>query len=1021
MIKKFFKILISPVTMIVLLVIGATAMGIATFIENDFGAAQAREVVYNSRWFEFLMLLFSINLAGNIFRHKLYQPQKFSIFLFHIAFIVILLGAAFTRYIGFEGVMHIREGRSTSFISLQQKGLTLNITDGKNANSYNFNIKKLLKQSGFNVPLSLNGKTYNLKLTQIIENAFEQVMPDPNGKPIITFMLASNRFRGSTYVMQGETKQFGNYTISFDNHAPNSDINFTYKDGKFLIQSRAKMQVGGMMSEAVVYDSSTWLPVYTRRLYSTLNANIVVQDTNAKAAIKPVSRNNNTMSNQTAYVFELSDENSNKTFTVWSHSQNLEQIATAKIGNTTLTATIGKIKKQLPFSIQLDDFVVQRYPGSNSPSSFSSYVQVLKDGQEPKPFHIYMNNILKAEGYRFYQSSYDNDEKGSILSVNYDALGTTTTYIGYLLLFLGIVWSMVSKNTFLRNTHIPKIVLLGVLLTATIDKTSAANASNLHATNIKHAEKFGQLMVQDPKGRTKPIFTFTSDVIRKIARKDQIQGLTPIQVFLEMNMNPQEWMDIPIIKVSNKDLQRELGLKNNYAAYSNLIVPDKGYRLRYMVESVYNKAPAARNKYDKEIMKVDERLNIVHSIFNGYYLKIFPLRDTTTNHWFTATDAANLAINKEDSVFFAHIIPAYYQQLKQAKSTGNYKLANELLEGIFNYQQTVANYELPDKGKIKMEIAYNKINVFKKLFMYYAFWGVLFLFVLIGGIISGKAIPKWLRYSLVGFIFVGFLAHTLSLVIRWYISGHAPMSNGYESLIFISWVTMLAGFIFSRQSLMALSATSVLAGFSLMVANLSFMDPEITNLVPVLKSYWLTIHVSVITGSYGFLGLGALLGIINQILYIFRNKNNQSRIDETLEILTKINHRTLILGLYFVTIGTFLGAVWANESWGRYWGWDPKETWSLITMIIYTLVTHLRMVKGLRGQFAFNMASVYAFFSVLMTYFGVNYYLTGLHSYAAGDPIPIPTFVYVSIATLIIISALAWNKTKLETSASNDK
>jgi cytochrome c-type biogenesis protein CcsB len=193
-----------------------------------------------------------------------------------------------------------------------------------------------------------------------------------------------------------------------------------------------------------------------------------------------------------------------------------------------------------------------------------------------------------------------------------------------------------------------------------------------------------------------------------------------------------------------------------------------------------------------------------------------------------------------------------------------------------------------------------------------------------------------------------------------------------------------------------------------MVANLSFMDPQITNLVPVLKSYWLTLHVSVITGSYGFLGLGAILGIINQILFIVKTRKNEARITESILNLTAINQKSLILCIVFLTIGTFLGAVWANESWGRYWGWDPKETWSLITIIVYTIVTHARIVPGMKGIFTFNVMSVYAFFSVLMTYFGVNYYLSGLHSYAGGDPVPVPTFVYISVAVLVLLTVTAW-------------
>jgi len=236
------------------------------------------------------------------------------------------------------------------------------------------------------------------------------------------------------------------------------------------------------------------------------------------------------------------------------------------------------------------------------------------------------------------------------------------------------------------------------------------------------------------------------------------------------------------------------------------------------------------------------------------------------------------------------------------------------------------------------------------------------------------------------------------------------MSNGYESMIFISWVTLLAGFIFSRRSAFTLPATAVLAGLTLLVAHMSFMDPEITSLVPVLQSYWLTLHVSVITGSYGFLGLGAILGIINLMLISLSNSGNRERISETVDELTVINFKTLTLGLYFLTIGTFLGAIWANESWGRYWGWDPKETWSLITIIVYTFITHSRQIPGMKDIFTFNLMSLFGFSSVLMTYFGVNYYLSGLHSYAGGDPVPVPAFVYIVVLILAGLSVTAYIK-----------
>jgi cytochrome c-type biogenesis protein CcsB len=261
-------------------------------------------------------------------------------------------------------------------------------------------------------------------------------------------------------------------------------------------------------------------------------------------------------------------------------------------------------------------------------------------------------------------------------------------------------------------------------------------------------------------------------------------------------------------------------------------------------------------------------------------------------------------------------------------------------------------------------------------------------------------------------LFAGFLAHTTGFLLRWYISGHAPLSNGYESMVFISWVTMLAGFIFHKRSPFTLPATAVFSAMTLLVAHMSFMDPEITNLVPVLRSYWLTLHVSVITSSYAFLGLGAVLGIIIMILLSVSNENNIKSTGNTIESLTVINYKTLTVGLYLLTTGTFLGAIWANESWGRYWGWDPKETWSLITIVVYSFVTHSRMIPSLRNIYAFNLMSLIAISSVLMTYFGVNYYLSGLHSYAGGDPVTVPVFVYVAVIVLAGLSAVANMKYK---------
>jgi cytochrome c-type biogenesis protein CcsB len=256
-------------------------------------------------------------------------------------------------------------------------------------------------------------------------------------------------------------------------------------------------------------------------------------------------------------------------------------------------------------------------------------------------------------------------------------------------------------------------------------------------------------------------------------------------------------------------------------------------------------------------------------------------------------------------------------------------------------------------------------------------------------------------------IAVAFLFHTFGLALRWYISGHAPWSNGYEALIFIAWAAILAGLIFSRKSGITISSTAILAALILQTAQLSWMDPQVTNLTPVLNSYWLVIHVAVITASYGFLGLGALLAVINLLLMTFETTKNSQQLESQINKLSRIIEMTLIAGLYLLAIGTFLGGVWANESWGRYWGWDPKETWALVTVIVYAFILHMRLVPQLKGRLLFNIMSLLGFASIIMTYFGVNYYLSGLHSYAKGDPLPVPPVVYYSVAVVVILSVVA--------------
>jgi cytochrome c-type biogenesis protein CcsB len=396
-------------------------------------------------------------------------------------------------------------------------------------------------------------------------------------------------------------------------------------------------------------------------------------------------------------------------------------------------------------------------------------------------------------------------------------------------------------------------------------------------------------------------------------------------------------------------------------------------------------------------------------VLNKDLLNIFPLRNDPNHKWYNPNNAKEV-FKGADSTFVFNVYRLYYQDLFSSIATNDWSKADSSLKFIKLYQEKAAADILISDSKRDAEIFYNKSAIFRHLFEFYFIAGLIFLILLFVKLLFEKIRVKYLIYTFVSLIIIAFGFQTFALGLRWYISGHAPWSNGYESMIYISWASMLSGLIFARTSKIALAATTVLSGMILLVAHLSWMDPEITNLVPVLQSYWLTIHVAVITASYGFLALAALLGFINLLIMSLQNTSNKERLDIKILQLTYINEMALIAGLFLLSVGTFLGGVWANESWGRYWGWDSKETWALITMLVYAFVLHLRFIPKLKSIYIFNLLSLISYGTVLMTYFGVNYYLSGLHSYAKGDPVPIPMFVYYTLTVVFLLAVFAFNR-----------
>ena len=482
-------------------------------------------------------------------------------------------------------------------------------------------------------------------------------------------------------------------------------------------------------------------------------------------------------------------------------------------------------------------------------------------------------------------------------------------------------------------------------------------------------------------------------------------------------IRPDAWREIKMISTSNKEVNKFLGLPEDtkYASFSEFFQSPadmQGYKLAQYAEESSRKAPKDRNQFDKAVLSVDERVNVAFMVYTGSIIKIWPKPNDVNQKWVDTIEALQ-TFDQESAGKVKDAAVIYFSSIDDAIKTGNWKKANAALDGVKSFQKFYGAAVYPDKNKIRLEILYNHSNIFELLWPLYFLIGFVLLSFSFVKILKPSFNLKIMSKSAMFLLIAFFIAHTLGLAVRWYISGHAPWSNGFESMVYIAWATVLAGFIFSRHSPITLASTSILAGLILFVAHLSWMDPKVTNLVPVLQSYWLDIHVSMITASYGFLGLGALLGFITVLLFALRNSKNAERINSSILELNAINEMSLLIGLAMLTVGNFLGGVWANESWGRYWGWDPKETWALVTILVYAVVVHIRFIKALYTPFSYSVISLLAFTSVLMTYFGVNYYLAGMHSYAKGDPVPIPDFVPISYFIVFALIAIAFRNRKI--------
>jgi cytochrome c-type biogenesis protein CcsB len=1038
--KKIVGIIGSMQTMAIMMLIFAVSVGYATFIENDYGTPTAQAVVYKAGWFEVLLILLAINLVINIFRFKMIQQKKILILLFHVSFLVILFGAAITRFYGFEGMMHIREGQSSNVLTSSDTYLKAVFTDSEGKKSQykqQFLLSKM-SENRFDKTVALaDAKAVDIKLLEYIPNATYSIKEDPNGQPIINLMVTNGSQGEPVQLMQGSYFESDSVVLDFGSkesfHKPVVSF-FIENDTLYMDHPMALQYLKMDDKSSGELNATNKAEVAKRTLFTAGTTNFVVRDFYPKAIRTLVSSESKKgpmmrASSSDALRFEVTYNGESRESIVFGQNGVVGEAQNLHFKDLDMSLAYGAEYIKLPFALKLVDFDLTRYPGSNSPASYASDV-ILQDKEEglEEPFRIYMNHVLDHRGYRFFQSSYDQDEKGTVLSVNNDP-GTLPTYIGYIMLAIGLFGSLFAKGRFSRLMKVAhdaseaqKVAGAVVLLLGLMYAPTAHAAENPLVTEIKkfdkhHADNFGKLMIQDSAGRMKPIDTLSTEIMHKMNRNSSVLGLDANQIILGMMTRPEAWREIKLIRTSHKDVNALLGIgeSDKTAAFSQFFeFPDEmaGYKLTEAVDEAIRKAPGKRDKFDKAVLQVDERVNVAYMVFSGALLRMWPVPNDANNKWLDTMGALQ-GMQGADAYKIRELAVNYFTAVDTGLETGSWSDADSALDKISEYQHTVGAAVYPEDAKVALEIWYNHANIFERLWPLYFLVGFTLLVLSFVKIIKPRF--KLTFFTRVSFsLLVLFLIfHTIGLAIRWYISGHAPWSNGYESMVYIGWATVLAGFIFSKRSPITLAATSILTGLILFVAHLNWMDPQVTNLVPVLQSYWLSIHVSMITASYGFLGLGALLGFITLILFILKNSGNERQISLSIKELNAINEMSLMIGLAMLTVGNFLGGVWANESWGRYWGWDPKETWALVTILVYAVVIHLRFIKSLYTPYLYSVISLVAFTSVLMTYFGVNYYLAGMHSYAKGDPVPIPDFVPVTYAVVFIIIALAYRKRKL--------
>ncbi|MBQ9203313.1 MAG: cytochrome c biogenesis protein CcsA [Prevotella sp.] len=620
--------------------------------------------------------------------------------------------------------------------------------------------------------------------------------------------------------------------------------------------------------------------------------------------------------------------------------------------------------RQLPFTLRLKEFRVVNYPGTDAPLDYQSIVGVTRAATHTTEVMVSMNHIGSVDGYRLFQSSYDTDGQGVTLGVCYDPYGIAVTYIGYLLLLVGIVATLLSRQTQMRTLYraATRPLVVAVLLSAAV----SSHAAELQTVDKDIASRLGRVSVLY-NNRICPLNTVAVDFVTKLSGSASWSGYTADEIFVSWMIFYSPWEQQKIIRIKDRQVQRLLGIEGQWASYSDFFDEYHEYKLKGSLAELR----AGRRQGDrKALMQADEKLNVVEMFYRGQMLRMFPYQLAGKVSWYTP---GAQVLPREIPVKEQFFIKQAMDYLTESIVTGQHSRALELIAKIELFQRDMIGDVLPDSRQTSAELFYNQLSTQK----WPVFLALTLSLLLCVAVSSSDRWSRrtWLRLSAVAYVWllVGWL--TVQLTLRWWLSGHVPVSNGFETMQFMAWAVLVMTIAMWRKAPVMIGFGPLVAAFCLLVAMLASGSPQLTPLMPVLASPLLSVHVMTVMCAYALFALQVLLGV--QAFWLIRKDRGPE-----LRRATALSQLLLYPAVFLLAIGIFLGAVWANVSWGSYWQWDPKESWALITLMVYAVPLHRASVSRFNRPLFYHVYMVCAFLTVMATYFGVNYLLGGMHSYA---------------------------------------